>query len=226
MLDVYYEVWDVIAVWLILYPDFMMCCFYICSLFFFHVFLCTNFKNQELHLLDPRWSPLERFGNVWDSQVWEASKNIGKYLSPRVPWSPQLPLKSTTIHYPNLTFWRSYGHIFIDSVISIPSMFFYLWGCWKSHNPLIPRLFCVARRFGIWECDIWSPLWTCFVYSILVPLNEKFGLAMWSLKPDGLFSYEYWTKLGVTKVALRGHGVAITAKPIGAYPKMIPKTMP
>ena len=130
------------------------------------------------------------------------------------------------LHYPNLTFWRSYGHIVIDSVISIPSMFFYLWGCWKSHNPLIPRLFCVERRFGIWECHIWSPLWTCFVYSILVPLNEKFGLAMWSLKPDGLFSYEYWTKLGMTKVALRGHGVAITAKPIGAYPKMIPKTMP
>ena len=47
MLDVYYEVWDVIAVWLILYPDFMMCCFYICSLFFFHVFLCTNFKTKS-----------------------------------------------------------------------------------------------------------------------------------------------------------------------------------
>ena len=145
------EVWDLITVWAHLThcsfykrnSFFLLCIYYtlslwcvdsisvdICRLFSFHMFLCQK-KNQEMWIsLDPRWSPLGRFGNAnakiaSDFQVWESAKIV--------KGSPSMVLISLAfwnlrLHYPNLIFWRSYGHIVIHSVIpipSFPSMFYF-----------------------------------------------------------------------------------------------------
>ena len=58
--------------WIYYTFEFMMCCFYICSLFCFHMFLCTNLEtkrcgsemDQETNSRFLTWLPLGLFGNV------------------------------------------------------------------------------------------------------------------------------------------------------------------
>ena len=88
-------------------------------------------------------------------------------------------------HYPNPTFCRSYGRSFIDSVIPIPSftcMFFSLWGCWKSQNPLTWSFFC-GKTLGYESVTLGAHFESVF-WLHFGGFEWKFGLAMWSLKPD------------------------------------------
>ena len=153
-----------------------MCWFYICSLFSFQMFLCTTFKTKRCILLDPRWSPLGRFGNAnakiaSDFQVWESAKNVEE--------SPTMVLISLAFwnlrpHYPNLTFWRSYGHIVIDSVSPIPSIFFPSEVA-GSHTIRWHGGFFVERH---WDMRVWQleRNLNVFFYSILLALNENLAL--------------------------------------------------
>ena len=139
---------------------------YICSLFSFQMFLCTKFKTKRCIILDPRWSPLGRFGIAnakiaSDFQVWESAKNVKE--------SPSMVLISLAfwnlrLHYPNLTPWRSYGHIVIDSVIPIPSMFLFPLRLLEVTQSADTEAF-LWKDIGIWQCDSWSIFRKCFFTS-------------------------------------------------------------
>ena len=138
-----------------------MCCFYICSLFSFHMFLCTNFKTERC---ESYWIRDGRIGTVRkcqakmasDFQVWESAKTCK--VSPSMVlislafWNLRLIIQTSLFEviWP-YCHWQCHFnsfHVFFPAEVA------------GSHTIRWHRGFFVWKDVGIWECDN-SSLWTC-----------------------------------------------------------------
>ena len=112
-------------------------------------------KPRDVNLIRSEMVALGRFGNAnakmaSDFQVWESAKTCK--VSPSMVlislafWHLRLIIQTSLFEVIWLyCHWQCHFNSF--------HVFFSRWGCWKSHNPLTPRLFCVERR---WDMRVWQ----------------------------------------------------------------------